>query len=106
VETESAYEHLSFAEAAALREPLRSMFPKSTAEAKTWRPTIRRRALNMRVLVAARTRIEFAWAAYIKDVPGVNHDDEVEEVLRHGSKLDERLARVLFPEFRDVPYAR
>jgi hypothetical protein len=38
-------------------------------------------------------------------VPGKNHDDECQEVLRQGSKLCADEARLLFPEFKDLPYA-
>lgn len=69
-------------------------------------PTIRRRALATRVLAVARTRVEGAWSAYVDAVPGKSHEDEVEPVLQQGAKLAERIARVLFPEFKDLPYAR
>ena len=71
-----------------------------------WHPIIRVRALATCVLVVAQTRIECAWSAYIDAVPGHNHDNEYEAVLAHGAKLDESLARCLFPEFDAVPYAR
>ncbi len=68
-------------------------------------PTIRRRALATRVLVVARTRIEGTWAAYCDAVPGDDHDREEHAVLNHGTKVHEPWARVIFPEFDDVPYA-
>lgn len=40
-----------------------------------------------------------------KAVPGNRHEDEIHDVLDHGAKLAEALARELFPVFRDVPYA-
>jgi len=70
-----------------------------------WEPSTRVRALSSRVLCVARTRIEGAWAAYVDAVPGKSHAGEWEPVLEHGAKLDERLARVLFPEFDDLRYA-
>ena len=97
--------HPSFIRAAALSEPLRSHFPKSADEARAFEPLIRARALSSRVLVVARTRVECAWAAYVDAVPGMDHRREREPVLDHGAKVDETLARVLFPEFADVPYA-
>lgn len=98
-------EHPAFTRAKQLAEPLRSFFPKSVEEAKNWRPIVRRVALTSRVLVVATTRIECAWVAYCDAVEGYNHDHEVEEVLKHGAKLPEAFARVLFPVFADVPYA-
>lgn len=62
-------------------------------------------ALARKVLVVAHTRIEGAWCAYVDAVPGQNHDLEIEEVRRHGNKLSEGVARVLFPLFDGVPYA-
>ena len=44
------------------------------------------------------------WAAYIDAVPGISHQAEVEHVMRHGDKLQEKVARVLFPEFRDLAW--
>jgi hypothetical protein len=35
----------------------------------------------------------------------MNHDREIEPVLNYGCKLDETLARVLFPAFKEIPYA-
>ncbi len=68
-------------------------------------PTIRRVALARCVLAVARTRIEGAWAAYVDAVPGTNHGAEVDPVLSNGAKLREPVARVLFPEFEELPYA-
>lgn len=99
-------EHPSFVRAAALAEPLRSHFPKSSAEAQSFEPVIMHRALSAKVLVVATTRVECAWCAYVDAVPGMNHREELEPVLRHGAKLEEFIARALFPEFEDVPYAR
>lgn len=72
----------------------------------TFEPLIRSRALARRVLAVARTRIEGAWAAYIDAVPGDDFAAETAAVLDHGQKLTEGLARTLFPEFNDLPYAR
>lgn len=98
--------HPSFARAEALSEPLRSHFPKSVSEAQVWKPIYLVRALSSRVLVVAQTRVECQWRAYCDAVPGMNHrEEEVEPVLRYGATVDEALARVLFPEFNEVPYA-
>jgi len=67
---------------------------------------LRYHALAHCVLAVACTRIECAWAAYIDAVAGVNHDREMDAVLRHGAKLLEPVARILFPEFTEVPYAK
>jgi len=98
-------EHPIFKKVRTLESPLREMFPGTRAEIETWKPTRRHRALARCVLAAAQTRIEFAWGAYIDAVPGISHRDEFEEVLRHRDKLPEAVARILFPQFRDVPYA-
>lgn len=98
-------EHPSFTRAKALSEPLRSHFPKSQEEAQNWTPQIRHRALSRNVLVAARTRIECAWVAYVDAVPRRDHDFECGNVLKHGAKLPEKVARALFPQFDEVPYA-
>lgn len=70
-----------------------------------WQPQIRIFALSHRVLVVAKTRIEGAWCAYCDAVPGECHADEASEVLRLGGKIPADVARILFPEFIDLPYA-
>ncbi len=104
--TSETQEHPSFARARAVDEPWRSHFPKSVEEAKAWLPYVQRHALSFRVLAVARTRVEGAWCAYIDAVPGLDHDAEQAEVLRHGTKLRESVALALFHEFTGVPYAR
>lgn len=79
--------------------------PKTSEEARAWVSTIRRYALASRVLVVAKTRIEGTWKAYVDAVPGINHDCEWAEVADCGDRLREDVARILFPEFDDVPYA-
>lgn len=97
--------HPAFIRAAALSEPLRSHFPKTRDEAMDFQPLIRYRALSSKVLVVAQTRIETAWCAFVDAVPGENHRDEFKAVASYGAKVDEKLARLLFPEFDEVPYA-
>ena len=99
-------EHVSFTIAKSLEEPFRSHFPKSVEEANAWLPHEERIALSSRVLVVATTRIECTWSAYCDSVIGHNHSEEWQEVLRHGDKLIEEIARAIFPHFKDVPYAR
>lgn len=74
------------------------------ADPNTWKRATQRHALAMRVLAVANTRVEGAWSAYIDAVPGMNHAAEEEEVLRHGSKLSEGVARLLFPLFNELSY--
>lgn len=76
------------------------------SEMNDWKPEIRRYALASKVLAVARTRIEGTWRAYIDAVPGKLHDVEQQYVLDRGDKMDEGMARMLFPEFNDLPYAR
>ena len=101
----SENEHPSFTKAKALPEPLRSHFPKTVEEAREFKRHVTVCALASRVLVVATTRIECAWCAYCDAVPGENHRREMDDVLRHGVKLNEKIARVLFPQFEGVPYA-
>ena len=70
-----------------------------------WHPYIIHHALHTNVLAVATTRIEGKWTAYISNVPGHHHDVEKHGVLRHGEKLAEEIAVVLFPDFKGIPYA-
>ena len=65
------------------------------------------RALHQKVLCVAVTRVEGAWCAYIKNVPGGRHTDETADVKAHGDKLPENIALAIFPQFKDggLPYA-
>lgn len=101
-------EHPSFILAKSLDEPWREHFPKNQKEAEDWKPWRQKFALSMKVLVVCQTRIECGWAAYCDAVPGGNHTQEMQEVLLHGTKLPENIARILFPTFGEhkggVPY--
>ncbi len=55
-------------------------------------------ALGHKVLAVLCRRAE-GWSAYIDAVPGVDHDDEWPLVKRRGTKLDEDVARAIFPDF-------
>jgi hypothetical protein len=58
------------------------------------------RALDSKVLaVAVQGGHPLEWTAYIGAVPGENHRAEYEKVYRHGTKLDEKVAKVIFPDF-------
>lgn len=90
-----------------MRQIGRFSFPEqgNVQECDAWEPYIRVRALATRVLVVARTRIEGKWAAYCDAVPGERHDMEFRTVLDNGRKLPENVAKGLFPELAEVPYA-
>ncbi len=103
--TDTAYRHPAFIRADALPPDLGLLFPHSSEEAREWKPRIFRRALSMQVLAVAVPRVECAWSAYIAAVPGHNHQYEVDAVANNGTKLDESIARTLFPMFDAVPYA-
>ena len=79
---------------------------KAHFRAKPFTPLHTHRALAMRVLIVATTRLEGTWKAYADAVPGMTHDNEWQMVLRNGDELPEAVARVLFPFFEEVPYAR
>lgn len=81
-------------------------FPKNIEEVKLWTPKVIYRALDRRVVAVATTRIEGKWSAYIGAVDGIRHDIEYLEVIALGGKLDENVARSIFYEFADLPYAR
>lgn len=54
--------------------------------------------LATRVLVVASVNKEVGdWSAYIDAVPGINHDIEYIEVVKHGAKLPEKYAEMFFP---------
>lgn len=94
-----------FARAKALPAEVGASFPRNVEETKDWHAHITYRALALKVIVVATTRIECAWVAYCDAVPGEKHSAEFQRVLSHGSKLDEPIARALFPQFSAVRYA-
>lgn len=65
------------------------------------------RALASRVLVVAVERLDVpnAWTAYIDSCPGVKHREEIQKVAENGTKLDMRIAKLVFPEFSG-PYIK
>ena len=106
--------HPAVAKIKTLPKAWQDHFPIDWETAPNWKPIIIRRGLGRTVLCAARTRIEVAWAAYIKGIPGnqgvlfpplLDEDEELLEVLASGTKLSESIARAIFPEFKGVPYA-
>ena len=72
---------------------------------EAWKPMVRYVAPHLNVMVVAQTRIEGTWCAYIRNVPGYNHQSEVAEVLATGDKLLEDQALSFFPYFKGIPYA-
>jgi len=58
-------------------------------------------ALDNRVLAVATEGYCGDWAAYIGAVEGYCHEEEYMGVLHHGSKLPEKVAEVLFPDFAE-----
>lgn len=81
-------------------------FPETMVESQNFKRETRVIALAYNVLAVATTRREGKWSAYIASVPGQNHDDEWEEVVRQGVKLPKGIAEAIFPTFKDVPYAK
>jgi hypothetical protein len=81
-------------------------FPETKEEADAWEPVFYREALHQQIIVVGKTRIEGKWNAYIFPVPGHNHEQEMSLWETEGAKLSEDLARMFFPQFEGVPYAR
>lgn len=65
---------------------------------------VRYTILGQNVIAVAKEGGNNDWAAYIDAVPGINHEVEAEHVMTNGEKLRENVARVLFPEFRDLEW--
>jgi len=57
-------------------------------------------ALDSKVIVVAVEGEVEDWAAYIGAVSGNNHAGEWREVARNGTKIDRRIAEILFPDFK------
>ena len=62
-------------------------------------------ALDQHVLAVAHERVD-GWCAYIKNVPGINHQQEAASVLQHGNKLPEHIAKAIFGDWNGEHYAR
>jgi len=63
---------------------------------------IRYLALAQKVLAVAKSNDDIGdWAAYIDAVPGDDHETEYMNVARHGDKLPENVAKLLFPGFTE-----
>jgi len=57
------------------------------------------RALARKVLVVASiTKKVNEWKAYIDAVEGLSHENEWRKVVRSGTKIDHRIAKILFPD--------
>lgn len=81
-------------------------FPETEEEREAWKEVWGMFPLAQHVLCVAHTRMEGAWTAYCDHVPGDNHDREADAVLAHGEKLPEEIARIMFPQFADLPWAK
>jgi len=71
-----------------------------------WKPEITVYALSSTALIVCTTRIEGSFRAYAKGVPGMDHKAEAAQVLKWGDDIGEDLARFLFPQYEDLPYAK
>lgn len=56
-------------------------------------------ALSRRVLAVAAQGSIGDWAAYIDAVEGENHEEEMQRVADHGTKLPYGIAKILFPHW-------
>jgi hypothetical protein len=82
------------------------LFPKTVEELNDWIPATRYVALNRDVLCVATTRAEGTWKAYCAAVPGQNHDEEWQAVLAQGCPMMADIAKIVFPDFAILSYAR
>ena len=69
-----------------------------------WEPHVAVFALAHSVIAVANTRVEGCWKAYIDAVPGKNHDEEWQNVRRHGVTIPHDIAKAMFPGFAAIPY--
>jgi hypothetical protein len=88
-----------------MRSIAQYQFPTTPEERAEWKRVTQYYAAHRQVLYVATTRIEGTWKAYVAPVPGKNHDEEWEAVLRRGVPVWEPEARIYFPEFAALPYA-
>jgi len=79
-------------------------FPQTPQEVRVWKETKARTLLSSDVMICAHTR-RGCMVAYCKAVPGLNHDAEEYIVREQGDKLPYLIAAVIFPIFKDLPYA-
>lgn len=80
-------------------------FPKTSDECRGWKPLIFHAVLDTNVLAVAKTRVEGAWAAYIGAMLPGDEEYDTQRVLDYGTKLDQKVACAIFPQFDDIPYA-
>ena len=82
--------------------------PKITKHGTAFKPISNKliiyKPLAKKVLTVAVEGSINDWAAYIDSVPGDDHSCEWEEVYKHGSKLPETIAKLLYPEFQTKTY--
>ena len=63
---------------------------------------VRWRALDSKVIVVAIEDEVNGWACYIGAVPGNNHEREWHLVAERGTKLPQKVAELLFPDFEKL----
>ena len=63
------------------------------------------KTLSSHVLVVAAWGID-GWRAYCDSVPGQDHEIEYNAVYESGTKLEESIARSMFPMYKQIPYAK
>jgi len=61
-------------------------------------------ALDMRVIVVAVEGGVKDWAAYIGAVEGNSHEREYEGVMDYGTQLPQKVAELLFPDFKHLDW--
>ena len=54
--------------------------------------------MSQKVLVVATQGTVGDWSAYIDAVPGIDHKNEIKEVIERGSKVSPRIAAAMFPD--------
>lgn len=64
------------------------------------------KALDSKVLVVAVEGAVEDWACYIGVVRGDNHQREYEYVARRGTKLPQKIAELLFPNWKHLRWRR
>jgi hypothetical protein len=80
-------------------------FPETSDEADHWARTVTYRALHSKILFVAVTRIEGFWSCYCVPVAGRHHEVEKHLWQLEGNKVSEAIARLLFPQYPNIPYA-
>jgi hypothetical protein len=71
-------------------------------------PEFRHYAMSKNILVVASIprNNSKSWRATVGVVPGKDHDAEAIDVWKRGLCVDEKVARVMFPDLSDLEYRR